>query len=270
MIHEKIAIHAKGFEEIGYLYTYFLDSSPEMRPNEKRPVVLMCPGGGYEMTSDREAEPMALRFLAMGYHAVILRYSVYPALYPVALLQVAETVKYLKDHAKQYHIDPDKIIVQGCSAGGHLAASYGVFWNEGFLAKAVGVECDYLKPAGLLLCYPVITSGEKAHEGSFRHLLGERYDELKEKMSLENQVTEHTPRTFLWHTVTDDTVPVENSIYFFQALHEKNIPVEMHIYPVGGHGLSLANAETCRENGIGIQEECQSWIDLACDWLKTF
>lgn len=270
MIHEKIAIQPKGSEYTGYLYTYFLDSSIEMRPNERPPVVLMCPGGGYEMTSDREAEPIAMRFLSMGYHAVILRYSVYPALYPAALLQVAETVKFLKDNSEKYHIDPDKIILQGCSAGGHLAASYGVFWNEPFLAEAVGMESRYLKPAGLLLCYPVITSGKMAHEGSFRHLLGERYRELRESMSLEKQVTKDTPKTFLWHTVTDDTVPVENSICFFQALREKNIPVELHIYPVGGHGLSLANEETCRANGIGIQNECQSWIGLACDWLKTF
>ncbi len=269
MIHEKIAIQARGMKETGCLYTYFLDSSPEMHPDVNRPVVVLCPGGGYEMTSDREAEPVALRFLAMGYHAVILRYSVYPAHYPAALLQVAGTVKYLKDHAKQYHIDPDKIIIQGCSAGGHLAASYGVFWNKPFLAETLEVESGYLKPAALLLCYPVISSGEKAHEGSFRNLLGERYDELKEEMSLENQVTEHTPKTFLWHTATDDTVPVENSIYFFQALHEKNIPVEMHIYPVGGHGLSLANYETSYADGYGIQKECESWIDLAGDWLKT-
>lgn len=269
MVHEKIEIQAKGLSGTGYLYTYFLDSSPEMRPEEKRPVVLLCPGGGYEMTSDREAEPIAMRFLAMGYHTAILRYSVYPALYPAALLQVAESVKYLKDHAVQYHIDPEKVIVQGCSAGGHLAASYGVFWKKPFLAEALRVESNYLKPAGLMLCYPVITSGEKAHEGSFRHLLGEHYDKLKDAMSLEYQVNEDTPKTFLWHTVTDDTVPVENSIYFFNALHEKNIPVEMHIYPIGGHGLSLANEETCRMDGLGIQKECQSWISLACDWLKT-
>ena len=84
-----------------------------MRPNEKRPVILMCPGGGYEMTSDREAEPMAMQFLAMGYHVAILRYSVCPVRYPAALLQVAESVLYLKEHADEYHIDPEKIVVQG-------------------------------------------------------------------------------------------------------------------------------------------------------------
>lgn len=270
MIHKKIEIKARGMEAVGNLYTYFLDSSIEMRPNEKRPVILMCPGGGYEMTSDREAEPLAMQFLAMGYHVAILRYSVCPVRYPAALLQVAESVLYLKEHADEYHIDPEKIVVQGCSAGGHLAANYGIAWNSPFLTKLMGMENDpeQLCVAGLLLCYPVITSGEKAHEESFRNLLGEQYEEKKEELSLENQVTPDTPPTFLWHTATDETVPVENSLYFFQACLQQGVSAELHIYPVGGHGLSLANEETCRANGIGVQKECQSWIGLAQTWLK--
>ena len=270
MIHKKIEIKARGMEAVGNLYTYFLDSSIEMRPNEKRPVILMCPGGGYEMTSDREAEPMAMQFLAMGYHVAILRYSVSPVRYPVALQQVAESVLYLKNHAEEYHIDPEKIVLQGCSAGGHLAANYGVAWNSSFLTKLIGMENDpeQLRVAGLLLCYPVITSGEKAHEGSFRNMLGEQYEEKKEELSLENQVTPDTPPTFLWHTATDETVPVENSLYFFQACLQQGVSAELHIYPVGGHGLSLANEETCRANGIGVQKECQSWINLAQTWLE--
>ncbi|WP_373927179.1 alpha/beta hydrolase [Eubacterium ramulus] len=270
MIHKKIEIKARGMEAVGNLYTYFLDSSIEMRPNEKRPVILMCPGGGYEMTSDREAEPMAMQFLAMGYHVAILRYSVCPARYPAALLQVAESVLYLKEHADEYHIDPEKIVVQGCSAGGHLAANYGIAWNSPFLTKLMGMENDpeRLCVAGLLLCYPVITSGEKAHEESFRNLLGEQYEEKKDELSLENQVTPDTPPTFLWHTATDETVPVENSLYFFQACLQQGVSAELHIYPVGGHGLSLANEETCRANGIGVQKECQSWIGLAQTWLE--
>lgn len=270
MIHKKIEIKAHGMEAVGNLYTYFLDSSIEMRPNEKRPVILMCPGGGYEMTSDREAEPMAMQFLAMGYHVAILRYSVCPVRYPAALLQVAESVLYLKEHADEYHIDPEKIVVQGCSAGGHLAANYGIAWNSPFLTKLMGMENDPepLCVAGLLLCYPVITSGEKAHEESFRNLLGEQYEEKKEELSLENQVTPDTPPTFLWHTATDETVPVENSLYFFQSCLQQGVSAELHIYPVGGHGLSLANEETCRANGIGVQKECQSWISLAQTWLE--
>lgn len=268
MIHELIEIPAPGYEEKGKLYTYFLNASYEMRPDEKRPVVVICPGGGYEMTSDREAEPIAMRFLAMGYHAVILRYSVRPTEYPVALLQLANTVKYLKDNAEQFHIDPDKIVLQGSSAGGHLAASFGVFWNRELITKALQVEGGYLRPAGMILCYPVITSGKMAHKWSFLNLLGERYEQMKDEMSLETQVTKDTPRTFLWHTVTDDCVPVENSVFFFQALKKAGVSVELHLYPVGGHGLSLANEETKSCNGSEVQVECQSWIRLAETWMK--
>ena len=83
-------------------------------------------------------------------------------------------------------------------------------------------------------------------------------------------MSKETPKTFLWHTATDDCVPVENSLLFFQALHDHDIPVEMHIYPIGGHGLGLANEETSIPNGYGVQEECQSWISLVEDWLRHF
>ena len=115
MIHKKIEIKARGMEAVGNLYTYFLDSSIEMRPNEKRPVILMCPGGGYEMTSDREAEPMAMQFLAMGYHVAVLRYSVCPVRYPAALLQVAESVLYLKEHA-DYILDSSQLLTRELKA----------------------------------------------------------------------------------------------------------------------------------------------------------
>ena len=268
MIHKKIEIKACGMEAVGNLYTYFLDSSIEMRPNEKRPVILMCPGGGYEMTSDREAEPMAMQFLAMGYHVAVLRYSVCPVRYPAALLQVAESVLYLKEHADEYHIDPEKIVVQGCSAGGHLAANYGIAWNSPFLTKFMGMENDpeQLCVAGLLLCYPVITSGEKAHEESFRNLLGEQYEEKKEELSLENQVTPDTPPTFLWHTYEDICVPVENTLMYAAGLRRVGVPFELHIFEKGEHGLSRVSDELIWSKRKFERE--YPWLSLSVDWLN--
>ena len=268
MIHKMIEIAAPEWEEKGKLYTYFLESSPEMRPDEKRPLILVCPGGGYHFTSDREAEPIAIQYLSMGFHAAVLRYSVAPARFPVALCQVAGAVAYLKQHAEEYHIDPDKIYVQGFSAGGHLTASLGVFWNRPFLSDALGMENEMFRPAGLILGYPVIKSGEFAHEGSFRNLLGDRYDAMAEEMSLEKQVTKDTPPTFLWHTAEDNVVPVENSVLFFMALKNAGVPAELHIYPYGPHGLALASDETDNGTGNMIREECQSWIGLVKTWLK--
>ena len=159
MIHEKIEIQLKDSEFKANLFTYFLDNSPEIDPERKRPVVLICPGGGYQMTSDREAEALAVRFMAMGYHAAILRYSVAPARFPEALLQLATAVAMLRENAEKWHIDTEKIVVQGSSAGGHLAASLGVFWNKPFVAEALGMDSEKFRPNGLMLSYPVITSG---------------------------------------------------------------------------------------------------------------
>lgn len=268
MIHEKITIRLQDSSYEAALYTYILDNSPEIDPNRVRPIVVLCPGGGYEMTSDREAEAIAMQFLAAGCHAAVLRYSVAPARYPEALLQLAQTVRLIRENAEAWHIDTDRIVVQGSSAGGHLAASLAVFWDKPFVAEQIGTTQEWIRPNGLMLSYPVITSGEYAHDGSFEQLLGDAvYSELREKLSLEKQVSENTPATFLWHTATDDAVPVENSILFFTALHKYNIPVEMHIYAEGNHGLGLANEETSNVEGDGIKKECQSWIRLAQQWL---
>ena len=233
MNYQVLDVKIKDTEETGKLYTYFLDNSHEIDPNRVRPVIVICPGGGYGWVSDREAEPIAMKFLGAGYHAVILRYSVAPAAhYPTALRQLAWTVAHLREHAAEYHIDPNKVVVAGFSAGGHLAASYGVFWKKKtFLAEELGVDAEQLRPNGLLLSY--------------------------------------TPKTFLWHTAPDDCVPVENSIMFFTALQALEIPVEMHIYPVGGHGLGLASEETqSYEYQNAVREECQSWISLALNWMQ--
>lgn len=268
MNYQVLDVKVNGTEDTAKLYTYFLDNSPEIDPHRIRPVVVICPGGAYAMTSDREGEAIAMKFLGAGIHAVVLRYSVAPTTYPAALRQVAWTVAWLREHAEECHVDPNRIIVQGFSAGGHLAASYGVFWKKKtFLTEELHVDPEQLRPNGLILSYPVITSGLKAHRDSFLNLLGDCYEELVEEMSLENQVDGDTPKTFLWHTETDNCVPVENSLLFFQALHAQNIPVEMHIYPIGDHGLALATEETANAQGCGVQKECQSWVPLAIDWV---
>lgn len=269
MIYQTIDLHEEGSLPGAKLVVYIQEPS-ESLDIDKRPLILVCPGGAYAYTSDREAEPMALAFLAMGYHAAILRYSCSPAKYPTALTEIARAMVILNEKAEEWHIEKGKIVVQGCSAGGHLAASLGVFWHKEFLAKQMGLkpsEQEVLRPFGMLLCYPVITSGEFAHRGSFENLLGEREKELAEEMSLETQVSEKTPKAFIWHTFEDNAVPVENSLMLVSALRKFEIPTEFHMYPVGSHGLALANRLTASAGGGSVQEECTSWIDLAKVWL---
>ncbi len=156
MTTETFNIKVAGSMPYARLNTFIWDESEEM-PKVKRPLMLfMCPGGGYEMTSDREADPIALQFVAMGYNVAILRYSVAPAEYPVALNEAFYALKLIYKKSEEWSVDINKIYVQGCSAGGHLAASIGMFWHE---------DKELIKPAGMILCYPVITSGEFAHRG---------------------------------------------------------------------------------------------------------
>ena len=280
MFHNTIPIQAKGSETEAKLVTYFLDHSSEMLI-DKRPVVLICPGGGYEYTSEREGEVLATQFLAMGYHAAVLYYSCAPARFPVALTELANAVKLLRTRADEWFIDPNAVIVLGSSAGGHLAAFMGILWEEDFLAEAVGIrekDRGILRPDGMILCYPVITSGEYAHRGSFECLLGKEegslerwYDKnsLLAQLSLESRVTSKTSPAFIWHTFTDGSVPVENSLMMVNALHKAGVPTEFHMYPVGGHGLSLANRLTQHRDGSALQEECTSWIPLVHTWLES-
>lgn len=271
MIHQIYPLQVEGSLPYARLAVYIQEHSDALAI-DKRPLILICPGGGYERTSDREAEPVALKFLAMGYHAAILRYSCAPAQYPTALLELASAMVLIRDNAEEWRIDSDKIVVQGCSAGGHLAASLGMFWDEDFVAEGIGLSDtthEKLRPNGMILCYPVITSGEFAHRGSFERLLGERQEELAEKMSLEKQVNSKTPKAFIWHTFTDQSVPVENSLLLVNALRRAGIPTEFHMYPVGAHGLALATHLTETADGRAVQEECSTWIELVKTWLEN-
>lgn len=237
----------------------------------RRPAVIVCPGGGYEYRSAREGEPIALSFAAAGFCAAVLHYSAGEAKFPTALLELASATALLRSRADEWNIDPDKIFVCGCSAGGHLCASLGTLWNRDFVKDALGYKCGEHRPNGMILCYPVITSGEKAHRPSFETLLGENSDnaELLELVSAEKQVSCDTPPTFLWHTFTDDVVPVENSLLMAAALAAHSIPFELHVFPSGPHGLALANSLTACGNPDYIVPECQSWTDMAVRWAEN-
>ncbi len=272
MQHKMIDLYSSQTKTTGHLATYILESSESVNQGKTRPAVLICPGGGYERTSVREAEPVAIQMNSMGFHAFILYYSCAPAVFPAAQLEAAEAIKLIREHAAEWRITEDKIIIAGFSAGGHLAASIGTFWNREFLYQALGAEARQIQPNGMVLCYPVITSGEYAHRRSFENLLGARCEdaELLELVSLEKQVTKDVPQTFLWHTYEDQSVPLENTLLFANALRKCQIPMEVHIYPRGGHGIALANEETqSMEGGNTIIPEAQNWIRMVGKWIRN-
>ncbi len=278
MLHEVFDITVDG-QRVGVsadckakLYSYVHSESGEI-PISPRPALLICPGGAYCFTSDREAEPVALRFFAEGFNCFVLRYSTVQeqpqARFPVQLLQLCQAVSLVRKNAVQWNVDPGQVAVCGFSAGGHLAASLGVFWNSKTVQDYFAVsDCEVYRPDALLLCYPVVTAGDFAHRYSFECLLGQQPSQRQlDTVSLEKHVGPHTPRTFLWHTYDDGAVPVENSFLFAQALRKYHVSLEMHIYPRGDHGLSLANPQTSGDERQNIPW-CAHWVEDAVRWLK--
>ena len=252
------------------LTAYLLDNH-ERDPERTRPAVLVCPGGGYQHLSYRENQAIALQYLAMGYHTFVLEYSLAPNTFPYALMEIAKSVALIRKKQKEWRVQEDKIIVSGFSAGGHVALSLGVFWHHDFLSQALHLNPEDIRPNALLLCYPVITAVGKCHPGSFEALLGDQVNDpqMRALVSLENQVTEKTPPTFLWHTWTDQAVPVQGSLLFAAACEKAGVNLELHIYPTGRHGLSLATAETSGPDTSMVEPRCQSWVPLAKEWLAT-
>lgn len=249
------------------LTTYILDS---IEGDGKRPAVIVFPGGGYQFTSHREAERIALAYNAAGYHAFVLRYSVAPDIHPEPILDAAKAFTMVREHAQDWMVDTDKIAVCGFSAGGHLAASLSVHWNNNSIFTDEEIQNGLLKPNASILCYPVITVYEYAHQGSFSNLFGRKPDPaFLDLMSLENHVGKHTPPAFLWHTTEDVVVPVQNSLVYAQALAKEQIPFEMHIFPNGPHGLSLVSDETVWS--VPKYNRNYDWLEKSVDWLnETF
>jgi acetyl esterase/lipase len=252
-----------------YLTAYLHDHSPEMPLWRKRPAVLVLPGGGYMMTSDREADPVALSFLAQGFHAFALRYSVASrATFPNPLRDVSRAMKIIRDHASTWGVLSDQIAVCGFSAGGHLAASLGTLWNDAEIMQVAGIREGENKPDALILCYPVISAINHAQADWFTTQIdGRSREEICAKLSCELHVGPHTPPTFLFHTYDDELVPIENSLLFAQALTQADIPFEMHLFQHGAHGTSLANELSSSGMASMIDTSAEQWFDLATTWL---
>lgn len=211
---------------------------------------------------------MALRLLAMGYQAFVLNYSVAPAVYPLALQELAWAVDAIRIRAAEFCVDPDRITVMGFSAGGHLVGLLGALWNQPWLAESITVSPESIRPDALCLGYPVVSSGSYAHRGSFEHLTGGD-GALAQKLSVENMVSKGFPRTFIWHTAEDKSVPVQNSLLLAQALADHGIGFSLHVFPHGKHGASLATAQTafkgCAEH---IQPQAQGWPEQFAAWER--
>ncbi len=276
MIYKKIEIDTdyedlklQRPEKTAFLEAFILDNEAiKYGRDKKRPAVIVCPGGGYAELSPREAEPIALKYCGAGFHSFVLNYSVSPAGWPAAIGELSKAVKYVKSIADEHKIDKDKIFVCGFSAGGHLAASLAVHYNHPDVVNNFGIKNEENKPAGVILGYPVITAGKNTHGGTIDNFSAGR-DDVRKLASLEKFVTPDTLPAFIWHTRTDEAVPVYNSIAFAAALEENGVDFELHIYPEGCHGLALSNHQT-GEDEPWIKEAPQNWIDMSVRWINDF
>lgn len=236
-------------------------------PGMERPSIVICPGGGYEHLSEREAEPVAMAFAAMGFNAFVVRYRIAPNRHPAPVHDVASAVAWVRAHARAHQGNPNAIAVAGFSAGGHAAGSLGVMWHDETLMAQAGLTPEAVRPNALVLCYPVVTGGMHAHRGSFVQLTGSQDESVHACYSLDALVTPDTPPTFLWHTWEDGAVPVENTLLMAAALRRSGVLTEVHIFPHGSHGLALANplTSTCTEQNI---PECAAWPEMAARFLR--
>lgn len=224
--------------------------------------VIICPGGGYQYSSDaREGEQFATWLSTLGVTSFVLKYRMAEFGHPAPLQDVLRAVRLVRSQAASMGLDPNRIGVMGSSAGGHLAASAGTLFDNPAGRTGAALDTVSARPDFLMLMYPVITMDPAfGHAGSRKNLIGEHPSaELVKLMSLEKQVTSNTPPTLLIHTQEDNTVPVENSIVFYQALTRAKVPAEMYLYERGGHGMGT-------RAGLGTTSQ---WMRRAEEWLRA-
>ncbi len=293
MINEKIKIYEKAL-----LTTYIHIPNN----NEKRPVLIICPGGGYIDTSTHEGECVALTFLQQGYQCFVLDYSTLNrnpghSKYPQPLLELSQAIQIIKSNHEKWYIDFNKIFLLGFSAGGNLIANYGNYWKE--LSSQLNIDSQILKPTALVLCYPALNwkmemdnlknykknidmsqvTGENKLLDAGQILLSNANkalfnnenptDEQIRSVSPCFHINSETPPSFLWHTVNDNMVSVQQIYEYVQILGENNIPYELHVFQSGDHGLSLAN-QLSATKPKNINMAVHQWVNLALTWLKKF
>ncbi|MCO6543369.1 MAG: alpha/beta hydrolase [Lactobacillus sp.] len=283
------------------LTAYLLDNSAETINGKPRPGIIICPGGGYFSCSDREAEPIALKFASLGYHAFILRYTTYndnglelpdlskplplksERLFPKQVFELAQSMIFVKKHATQWHLDPKKVAVCGFSAGGHNAALYMTNWNHDWIKDQFTDDYELLRPAACILGYALtdyVMLQQQVNElptgmdksfmlASFVAFLGKENPnkELLTKVSPALNVDSDTPPTFLWATAEDSLVSAQHSLRLAQSLKQANVPFELHIFEKGSHGLSLADQTTASAKSQ-IKPDVAAWFNLCAIWLQ--
>lgn len=271
MVYETIDLYSRyqktrGKKVGGSLTVYAHGRNPENKAH-LRPALLLLPGGGYQMISFREGEPVALRFFAAGYNVFRLDYAV-DAPDPVPLEEGMLALRYIHDSREKYLTDGDHVCVAGFSAGGHLAGLIATLPGDPEACERL-TGGENILPAAALLGYPVVTADPAfTHEGTMQTASGGD-PAHRAKMSLETRVNGRSVPVFLFHTAEDAIVPVENSLLLAAAYRRAKVPFALHIFEKGYHGLSTADIEVNDdESSAGINADFAQWLPLALSFLK--
>ncbi|MEG2396523.1 MAG: alpha/beta hydrolase [Oscillospiraceae bacterium] len=247
-------------KKFGSTLTCYLhnDGDDEVK-NAQRPAMVIFPGGAYEIVSDTENECVSSAFFSKGFNTFVVKYSVKrKAKNMQPLKEAATAILMIRENAKEWEINPNQVVVCGFSAGGHLAGSIGILYKNKELLKSLNTEQSKIRPDAMVLCYPVVCTGEHIYKNAFYRLTGHgHYNSDYEKYSLEKFVDSDTPPAFIWHCVDDDCVDVENSMILMAELKKNNIPLEAHFFEKGGHGLSVC------EN----YPHAAHWLTLCSEWI---
>ena len=266
------------------LTAYLWEPSTDLN-RQPRPAVLICPGGGYRFLSDREAEPIALRFMAMGYQAFVVRYRIHregdsDCLYPESIIDVGRAMLSIRAHAEEWRVDMSRIALCGFSAGGHNVLMYAELWDKPVITDALGCQPDDIRPAACIAGYPV-TDGSlvwgAVPDGD--PIMGTFQPYAVATMGTDHPTAEQIalaspalgdasamPPTFLWATSEDGLVNVRHTLHMAEALSKAGVPFEAHIFEKGGHGLALAD-QTTSNAPHEMNPDAAKWIDLCDAWL---
>lgn len=253
-----------------HLTATWLDQISDLGTPVDYPLMIICPGGGFTYHSGREEAPIATRFNASGMHTIVLNYQLEAPetpVYPRALHQVAATLDWVSDQAAAHHVDTDRIVLAGFSAGGNVAALFNVVATDPQLREQYGLNAYRGRHAAVVLSYPVIDL-----RAGFPTTQAERIKVTSDQQLWAAQalVTAATRPAFVWQTRTDELVPAQNSLLYVQALMAKGVAVEYHLFGNGVHGLALADHVTAKPGKPKyLNAEARQWPHLATRWLQT-
>lgn len=225
--------------------------------------IVVCPGGGYGGLAPHEGRDYAMWLNELGVSAFVLKYRLGSGGYrhPAMLHDAARAVRLVRARAAEWKLDPKRVGIMGSSAGGHLASTLLTHFDAGDAQAADAVDRQPSRPDLGILCYPVITMGEKTHQGSRTNLLGPNPDpDLVALLSNERHVTRETPPTFLFHTAEDRAVVVENALLFADALARHGVPFALHVYPKGPHGIGLGTRNWDPAARHPWTTQCALWL----------